>query len=51
MSEHPPDPEIDPDDAAEGEPIPDDPGFGEQDEQLQEQEWEEDAAEGGELDY
>lgn len=46
MTEHEHD-EVDPDEIAEGEEIAPDPGFGEQDEAAQEQEWEEDAAEGG----
>jgi hypothetical protein len=46
MSEHEHE-EIDPDEVAEGAPIEPDPGFGEQDEAAQEEEWSEDAAEGG----
>lgn len=48
MSEHPHDPDVDLDDVAEGEPVPDETAFGEHDEELQEEEWREDAAEGGE---
>ncbi len=50
MSEHEYE-EVDPDEVAEGEPILDEPEFGEQDEEKQEAEWAEDAAEGGELDH
>ena len=49
MTEHPLDPDVDPDEIAEGAAVPDDPGFGNQDEQLLEEEWKEAAAEGGEF--